>query len=119
MREEALALQQNSEHDKLQKLINNSKESIEKEYNVELDLPLSEKQLDTYTTIGGAPHLDGDYTVYGEVISGLEVVDKIVNIETGQNARPVEDMIMTMEVEEIKKKKITKLYGYQYPEIKK
>jgi peptidyl-prolyl cis-trans isomerase B (cyclophilin B) len=46
-------------------------------------------QRQAYTTIGGTPHLDGDYTVFGEVIEGLEVVDKIAAVETGYMDVPV------------------------------
>jgi peptidyl-prolyl cis-trans isomerase B (cyclophilin B) len=114
LREEIIALQENREYDKYQQLILSSKDAIEKEYEVELDLPLSEQQLEAYTSIGGAPHLDGGYTVFGMVIDGIDVLDKIAEEETGEADRPKEDVIMTVEVEEMKKKKITKLYGYNY-----
>ncbi len=57
---------------------------------------LSEEQIKLYTTIGGAPHLDGDYTVFGEVISGFEVVDKIASVETAAADRPVKEITMRM-----------------------
>ena len=54
----------------------------------------SEKQREVYTTRGGTPHLDGNYTVFGEVVDGIEVVDKIAAQETDDNDRPVEDIRM-------------------------
>ena len=50
------------------------------------------KERDTYATIGGTPHLDNQYTVFGEVVEGLGVVDKIAAVETGVADRPVEDV---------------------------
>ncbi|MDE5917981.1 MAG: peptidylprolyl isomerase [Duncaniella sp.] len=47
---------------------------------------------ETYVNMGGAPHLDGQYTVYGRVIDGMDVVDKIEKAETDANDRPVEDI---------------------------
>lgn len=54
--------------------------------------PFSDKQREIYSTIGGTPHLDEAYTVFGQVIEGLEVVDRIAGVETGQRDRPVEDV---------------------------
>ena len=62
----------------------------------------------------GTPHLNGQYTVFGQVISGQEVVDKIAQQPTEDANRPVTDLRMTVKVEKVKKKKITALYGYQY-----
>lgn len=47
---------------------------------------------EAYTTLGGAPHLDGAYTVYGRVLEGMDVVDKIETAETDGNDRPLEDI---------------------------
>src|SRR5699024_5684366 len=52
---------------------------------------LSELQREVYTTIGGVPHLDGNYTVFGEVIQGLEVIDSIAAVRTDNFDRPTED----------------------------
>ena len=51
---------------------------------------LSAKQRQAYKTVGGTPHLDGDYTVFGEVTEGLDVVDKIAAVKTGRMDVPVE-----------------------------
>ena len=59
----------------------------------------SQEQINTYTSIGGAPHLEGDYTVFGEVISGMEVVDKIAAQAKDGRDRPVQDIkIISAEV---------------------
>lgn len=55
---------------------------------------MSQEQKQVYTTIGGTPFLDGQYTVYGEVESGLEVVGKIIDCPTNAQDRPLEDVKM-------------------------
>ncbi len=53
---------------------------------------LTPEQREAYTTVGGTPHLDGQYTVFGEVLEGMDVVDAIQNVATGVADRPVEDV---------------------------
>ncbi len=53
-------------------------------------------QIKTYQTIGGTPFLDMQYTVFGEVIEGLDVIDKIASVKTGAGNRPVKDIRMTV-----------------------
>jgi|CXWJ01.1.fsa_nt_gi peptidyl-prolyl cis-trans isomerase B (cyclophilin B) len=53
-----------------------------------------------YSTVGGTPFLDMGYTVFGEVVSGLEVIDKIAAVKTQPGDRPVEDVKMTMKIVE-------------------
>ena len=55
-------------------------------------LIISDEQYNAYTTIGGTPHLDGLYTVFGEVMNGLDVVDRIQNVPCDKNNRPLDDV---------------------------
>lgn len=55
-------------------------------------------QRNLYKTIGGTPFLDMEYTVFGEVVSGLDVIDKIAAVQKGPNDRPAKDIRMKMEI---------------------
>lgn len=54
----------------------------------------SDYQKEIYTTKGGTPHLDGNYTIFGEVIEGLDVIDKIASVATDEKDRPLKDVKM-------------------------
>ncbi len=72
----------------------------ETEENVK-DAGLPEEVVNAYTTVGGTPHLDGQYTVFGEVIEGMETVEKIQNTATDRFDRPTEDVkVISVKVEE-------------------
>lgn len=60
---------------------------------------MTQEMKEAYTTVGGAPHLDGAYTVFGEVISGMDVIDKIEKEETDHANRPLQDVrILSMKI---------------------
>ena len=59
---------------------------------------LTDEQMKLYTTVGGTPHLDGQYTVFGEVEEGLNVVEQIQNTATGRADRPTNDIDMRMTI---------------------
>lgn len=56
------------------------------------DFHFTPEQIKAYTTIGGTPHLDGEYTVFGEVVEGMDIVDKIQQVKTDRSDRPEEDV---------------------------
>ena len=55
-------------------------------------LMFSEQARNDYKTVGGTPHLDGSYTVFGEVVEGIEIVEKISKVKTNSSDRPMEDV---------------------------
>jgi cyclophilin family peptidyl-prolyl cis-trans isomerase len=69
-------------------------DSLEKKYNKKF----TPQQREVYKTIGGTPHLDGRYTVFGEVTEGMDVVDKIAIVPTNKQDRPLKDLKMTVRV---------------------
>ncbi len=90
-RDEILALQAKSDTAALNVL---QKELIEKTEAEAAKNPagMTAEQKEAYSTVGGTPHLDGQYTVFGEVVSGMDVVEKIEKAETGRGDRPKTDI---------------------------
>lgn len=95
------------------KQIEKQKQNTEPGWNMD-SLPgfkFTNEQIEAYTTEGGIPFLDGGYTVFGQVIKGIEVIDKIaavkVNRQTGN--RPIEDLRMFMKLLEVTPKEKEKL----------
>ena len=74
----------------------------------------SDAKRKAYTTIGGSSHLDGGYTVFGEVIAGIEILDKIATQPKDNRDRPLKNITMSVSVEKMKKKEITKIYDYEF-----
>lgn len=96
--EEIKQLRLNRDQAGLQRLQEKLIEETEREIaGNQATIPADVKE--AYRTVGGTPHLDGNYTVFGEVIEGLDVIDKIQGVETDGNDRPLEDVkIISMTV---------------------
>jgi len=85
-----------------------------------LKFKLPESQRVIYKTLGGTPHLDRNYTVYGEIVKGIELVDKIAVLETDGNNRPLADVKMTITVLKRREaKKLEKEFAKQAKALKK
>ena len=67
-------------------------------YQQRMGLTFTQEQIEAYTTVGGTPHLDGEYTVFGEVVEGLDIIDKIAKVKTGYMDVPVKAVTMTIEI---------------------
>ncbi len=76
----------------------------------------TDEQKQVYKTIGGTPHLDGNHTVFGQVIDNLWIIDSVATQKRDGNNRPLKDIAMKITCKKMRKKKITKLYGWEYRE---
>jgi cyclophilin family peptidyl-prolyl cis-trans isomerase len=79
-------------------LLDTLNKMIDREYVLIPEFKLSEEQRRVYTTIGGTPQLDGKYTVFGEVVRGMEIVDAIAAEKTDKNDRPLNEMRMFVKI---------------------
>jgi len=111
-----MALQAKGDMEAMNQLALENCDLAEKELNIQLRKNIPTERLKAYTEIGGAPHLDDEYTVFGQVIEGLDVIDKIATVQTATGDQPIEDLYLTIEVEKLSRKKISKIYGYEYPD---
>lgn len=75
------------------------KEKVDSIYDAQPKFALSDEQRQVYTAVGGYPSLDGEYTVFGEVVEGMDVVEKIAAMKTNQINRPLEDVRIKIEME--------------------
>lgn len=116
LRDQYEQLYQEGDFNGISNLMLGQKQELESFFNTDLSKTLSFQQIDAYTTIGGTPHLDVGYTVFGKVIEGMEVIDKIAAEETTVQDVPTSPVYMKVIVKEMAKKEITKAYGYEYPD---
>lgn len=109
-------LYQQGDFNGITQLMLSKKKELEDFFNTDLSKKISPQQLKAYTTVGGTPHLDGEYTVFGKVIQGLEVMEKIAAEATTAQDQPLEEVYMKVSVKEMPKEEISKAYGYRYPQ---
>lgn len=98
-RDSIISMRDNGDNEGMQKLqteLNNQLKELKKKKG---NFHFNREQVEAYTTVGGVPFLDNQYTVFGEVTEGMDVVDKIQKVATNPNDRPLKDvLIISMEI---------------------
>lgn len=117
LKQEYTRLYEEQKFDSLTNLLLSKRDEIAETLKIKLTKDYTPEQIQAYAEIGGAPHLDFEYTVFGQVLSGLDVVDKIA-AEPTTREMPNTPVYMKVTVEKVSKKKIEKEFGYVYPESK-
>ena len=99
LKNEFMKYQEEKNMAKLDSLQKSVSAAVEEKYKNVPPFKYTEEQRKIYKTIGGTPFLDMNYTVFGEVVEGLDVVDKIDAVQTGPGDRPVNDVkIIAMKI---------------------
>lgn len=107
-------LQQQGDQQALISLILSYKDSLSRKYGVTMETPVSAEELELYTTQGGYPSLDREYSVFGRVVEGLAVLDQIAAVQTDAANRPLEDIPMQVRLEIVKRSFLQEKYGKHY-----
>lgn len=92
------SIKKSGSQDALMKFIKELEPMANKEMASQSPFKFSNEQRKIYTTIGGTPHLDGNYTVFGEVIEGINIIDSIASVKTDKNDRPLTDVKMKIKL---------------------
>jgi cyclophilin family peptidyl-prolyl cis-trans isomerase len=99
LKEQYTAHQQARNNDSLNAIIKQLQPIVEAELKNQKSHKFSDEEKRIYATKGGSPHLDGNYTVFGEVVDGLDVIDRIAEVELVGNSRPKLDVRMKVSLQ--------------------
>ncbi len=112
-------LQDSGKNEELQERVLALREEIEDALDMNFEnTEISQAQIEAYTIVGGAPHLDGGYTIFGQVVEGMNIVDKIAELEVDSVDNPINPVFMKLSIEDIEKDSLTAWYGIEYPKPK-
>ena len=108
-----VAMQNSGRASEINNYVLQFKELVAEKTGRSITLDISEERLTAYTSGDGSPHLDAEYTVFGRVVEGFEVIDKIAAVKTAPGDRPEADIPMTVELEGISKQEIKEKYNLE------
>jgi len=118
LKQQFSALEAKSDSRAIMELLTSYRDTLEQIYNSKLGgEQINKAHKDVYMKEGGFPSLDGEYTVFGMLVDGFDVLDKISAKPTDKFKRPVEDVSMQVSLKRLPKSKITKLYGYKFEDL--
>ncbi len=95
VKEEHLGYLRKGQKQRADSLVRVINDKIEERFAGENPYRIAPEVRELYKSVGGTPFLDGDYTVFGEVVEGLDVLDKIAAVKTDRNDRPVDNVVIT------------------------
>lgn len=95
--EKLMEYQSSGDIEKMTELVDNIQAELDSIFEVKKNT-FSQAQIDAYTSVGGIPHLDGNYTVFGEVIEGIDIIDSIAKVDRDEFDRPIEDVKMKVKL---------------------
>lgn len=92
-------LKEEGKMDEARKLADEVKEEIDVQYQLaDGKLEFMPEQREAFTTVGGSPEIENEYTVFGEIMDGMEVIDKIARLKTDENDRPFTDVVIQVKL---------------------
>jgi len=118
VKENYIRLYNEQKYDSLNHLMLSKRKELEETLHLNLGKEFTSEEIEAYTTVGGTPHLDKEYTVFGQVIQGLEVAEQISKEPKDQRDKPLDPIYMKVTVDQMSRKKIENEYGYSYPDEK-
>lgn len=115
LKDSFIQLQAAGQFEQMFQLAMRQKPLLEQKFDIDLSVEIAPERLAAYTSVGGVPHLDGEYTIFGRVVEGLEVIDRIASVPTNVDDTPVKPITVQMEIVKMPKTEVTEKYGYTYP----
>ena len=83
---------------------------MEEQLEISLRKEIPEERIKAYTSVGGSPHLDGAYTVFGQVVEGMDLIDEIASSKRDFSNKPIEEIAMTIRVDSLDKENLREIY---------